>query len=136
MKTQTETTKLFESLNAEERHGKVSIAYNRDEVFMSFGPIGYQSIHLTAKQIAQLSQAKQEMFAKAQTESAEKDCVLLAGEETKVITNGSLFWCKQQIGMLPYKKLPRDPYTGKGCWVISRKGETLAEGYFDKDFAW
>lgn len=126
----------FDQMTKEERGKHVAIAYDADTVRLHFGSLPDAGFDLADEQIKQLSQKWQERFAKAKKESDIKDCTLLAGEETEPVAHGSLYWCKEHIGELPFKDLPRDTLTGKGCWVIVKADEELATGYFDKEIAW
>lgn len=58
--------------------------------------------------------------------------ILLAGEETAVVCRGTLRQCRDNIWKV--QKLPRDYYTGKGCYVIvdTKTHEEVQSGEFDK----
>jgi len=67
--------------------------------------------------------------------------VLLAGENTDVIYHGTYRECKDNLWRLNMpgengKRIPRDSYSGKGCWVIVKDGYEIQSGYFDKDMVW
>jgi hypothetical protein len=57
---------------------------------------------------------------------------LLAGENTDVVCRGTLRQCRESLWKVI--GLPRDPYCGRGCWVIvdSQRNE-VESGEFDKD---
>ncbi len=58
---------------------------------------------------------------------------LIAGEESKVLLSGTWRDCHENLWRVTAKGLPRDPYSGIGCWIIV-KGDFEAEsGKFDKD---
>jgi len=141
LKMKTEQTKeaidYFNSLSVESRGEKVAIAYTPAEVGMHFGSLGSPEMYLTDEQIAMLPIGKQEMFAKAKKEAEIKNCTLLAGENTDIVTTGTLYHCKQSLWMITQKKLPRDRFCGKGCWVIIDENQNeLASGSFDKEMVW
>ena len=57
---------------------------------------------------------------------------LLAGEETDVICQGTLRECRDNLWKV--LKCERDPYVGKGCYVIVDRDNTeVQSGEFDKD---
>ncbi len=136
MTTQQDTQELFASLTPTERSRRVAIAYGPDKVELVFGSVPNPQITLSDEQVTGLPQEWQDRYQKARAENAVRDCTLLAGEETEIVAQGSLYWCKQCVGRLPYKHLPHDPHSGKGAWIITRAGETLAEGVFDRDCAY
>jgi len=57
---------------------------------------------------------------------------LLAGEETEIVTSGTLRHCRDNLYRV--MQYPRCPYAGKGCWLITDShGNEVQSGEFDKD---
>ncbi|NIP26661.1 MAG: hypothetical protein GWN94_19820 [Phycisphaerae bacterium] len=135
-KEKEKTKAIFEKMSIDERGAHLAIAYDKDEVYLYFGSLPDIGFHLNDQQIERVPDDWQKRLDSAKKEAAIKNCTLLAGEETEIITSGSLYWCKQHVGTLHQKKLPRDHHSGKGCWVIVKHGKELASGYFDKYCAW
>jgi hypothetical protein len=137
MKTKEETLNYFNSLTSEEKSTKVAQAWDKDgNGYIVFGPIGWSQINLTPEQIETLTPDWQKRAKKHLADCAITGCTLLAGEETAIICQGTLSQCISEVGLLPHKNLPRDPYTGKGCWLIVQGDKELRSGYFDKDIAY
>tara|TARA_R100001530_G_scaffold96544_1_gene67083 strand:+ start:46 stop:528 length:483 start_codon:yes stop_codon:yes gene_type:complete len=61
--------------------------------------------------------------------------ILLAGEETDVVCQGTLRQCRANLWKV--HKCPRDPHVGIGCYCIVDKNHIEVEiGKFDKDICW
>ncbi len=125
------TATIFDNMTADQRGRNCAIAYGPAAVRLVFCPIGQPQLDLTPEQIAKLPETWRTRYAEAQKESEVTGCTLLAGENSEVVATGSLYFCRQSLSTVLQKHLPRDPYSGKGCWAIVRGEQELASGYFD-----
>ncbi|MFP4145310.1 MAG: hypothetical protein ACLFV3_09215 [Phycisphaeraceae bacterium] len=66
-----------------------------------------------SRQFAERFQAeRQELLAAIDQEH----CHLIAGENSEVVASGTLDHCRTQLHRVT--RQPRDPHSGRGCWVI------------------
>lgn len=88
-----------------------------------------------ADAIARAEKVYQEKKARLDAMADQPGWLLMAGEETELVARGTRDEVRRKLYLVTH--CPRDPYAGKGCWVILAPDGTEAEsGFFDGEMYW
>jgi hypothetical protein len=125
-------------------HGKPAVRENGTIMFIPNKLLALMpEIAKTAQIVADQKSVETARRLKAAREEREKRLdedgfVLLAGEDTEVVYSGTWRQCRDNLWRLIWGgiKYPRDPYSGKGCWIIVKEEFEAQSGYFDADMYW